>query len=452
MKICPNCFSSKGLQQNKCVICGFSNTKQRDARALPVEKMLNKRYIIGRVLGIGGFGITYVAYDVDKKERIALKEYFPTEWAMRMAENQQIVPNSQGKSHLYEHGRDVFVNEANVLHQLQEVKTVVDVKDFFTENGTAYMAMELVEGYTLNRYIKYQNEKRLSYSEANKIIKTVAMALYEVHKKGLLHRDVGPDNIMITPQKEIRLIDFGATRLYGLNSPRSMSVLVKEGFAPIEQYSRGGRQGPWTDVYALAATYYYLVTGHKPVEAPERISGKETPELCTVIPSIPQNINDAITHAMEQSWRDRPQGMKEFLTEMGLISSASKLPKTVWGWEKAMQNANGGATAAKRPCILMQVGTLRQRYYFMDDNTLCIGRSNKQSNLVIEKDPQVSGLHCKLWYDARAERFVIENHSGNRTFTIQKILEKGEYTYLMRGEWFYIQTQKERYIFYLEVE
>lgn len=455
MNLCPNCFSSKSFQHNLCVVCGFSNTVKRDIRALPVETLLNHRYIVGRILGIGGFGITYVVYDVERRERLAAKEYFPTEWAVRTPPNNHIIPNSQAKDALYQHGQEVFVNEARVLSKLKNVSNVVNVEDFFVENGTAYMIMELLDGYTLSGYLKYRGTKKMPYQMAGKIVTNVGYALHQVHAHMLLHRDVGPDNIMITNNNEVKLIDFGATRMYALNSPKSMSILVKPGFAPIEQYSRAGNQGPWTDVYALAATYYYLVTGSKPPEAPDRIAGSMLLPLKTVIPAIPEYISTAIEHALSENWRNRPQSIRDFLLEMRLMPKQSDIKRTIWVWQSEQdaqkQYISKDEYRKNKPCVLMQVGNQRTRYYFIRDNTLAIGRNAERNNIVLN-DSQVSSFHCKLWFDGEGGRFMIENYSSNCTYTSQGLLEKGQGTYLVRGEWIYIQTKRERYIFYLEVE
>lgn len=449
MDICPNCFSTRSSPQQQCIKCGFQNTVPRDARALPVGSMLHGRYMVGRVLGIGGFGITYVVYDTQARIRLAIKEYFPAEWAVRTLPGSNIVPNSQSREKLYLHGRNVFVNEAKILHKLESIPSIVNVIDFFAENGTAYMVMELVEGYTLTGYLKSMGSNRLPYPTAGKIITDVGRALHQVHNHRLLHRDVGPDNIMITNNGDIRLIDFGATRMYALNSPKSMSVLVKPGFAPIEQYSRAGNQGPWTDVYALAATYYFLVSGRKPPEAPDRIAGCAVVPLLKFIPGIPPQISAAIEHALAENWQGRPKSIGDFLFEMGLIQKREEWGKTIWIWDKEKQTQP--SPKKNVPCLLMQVKNERTRYHFMPDNTLCIGRNADKSNIILS-DSQVSGLHCRLLYDAGSSRFMIENYSANRTYTSQGMLEKNQGTYLVKGEWFYIQTMRGRYIFYLEVE
>ena len=456
MKICPNCFTTKGFQQNTCVVCGFRNTVARETRALPVEKVLNKRYIIGRVIGIGGFGITYVAYDMQRKERVAVKEYFPSEWAARLVDSGQIIPSSQMQEGFYQHGRQVFINEARVLSRLKYVSNVVNVRALFEENGTAYMVMDLLEGHTLNAYLKTTDSRNISYQNANKIILSVGMALHQVHKQMLLHRDVSPDNIIITKSGQVYLIDFGATRMYALNSPKSMSVLVKPGFAPIEQYSRAGNQGPWTDVYALAATYYYLVAGKKPPEAPDRIAGSTVTSLKDVVGDVPEYISDAVDHALEEQWRDRPQTIRDFMLEMGLVKPRKDLPQTVWNWPRDRGNTieTMESTSVRKPCVLMQTGNRRQRYFFADDGTISICKTvgEGHGSVQITDDNQVSRLHCKLWYDERSGRFAIQNYSANRTYTSQGILDKDQTAYLLKGEWLYIQTMKDRYIFYLEVE
>lgn len=424
MNLCPNCFSSKTKEQGTCSVCGFSESTYRDKRALPVGILLHERYVVGRVLGMGGFGITYVVYDQKTQQRLAIKEYFPAEWAMRVFQGNQIIPNSQSQENVYRRGKEVFLNEAKVLSKLRYVSSVVDVLDFFQENGTAYMVMELLEGSTLSGYMKQRRIPMLPWKEANQIIRKAGLALQEVHRQMLLHRDIGPDNIMISKDGSIHLIDFGATRVYAMNSEKSMSVLLKPGFTPIEQYSRSGKQGPWTDVYALAATYYYLVTGRKPPEAPDRVAGVRMRTLSQINEEIPQRISRAVEHALQFQWKKRTATVEEFLKEMGALGNPVA--------ELVSQNHT-------------------ERYYFDKNNTLTIGRKPDRNQVVLE-DSQVSGMHCKICYDASTESFLVKNYSGNRTYTSKGTLEKGEFVCLEKGSWIYIQTVRERYIFYMEVE
>lgn len=424
MKLCPNCFSSRTIKRGRCTVCGFDESEQRDSRALPAGIVLHQRYTLGRVLGMGGFGITYVARDGRDRKRVAMKEYFPAEWAMRAARGNQIIPNSQSQKDAYQKGKEVFINEAKALGRLLTVPSVVDVLDFFRENGTVYMVMELLKGSTLSGYVKKNGVGKMSWKEANRIIRQAAMALEQVHNRGLLHRDVGPDNIMMDRDGNVHLIDFGATRIYAMNSEKSMSVLLKPGFTPIEQYSRSGKQGPWTDVYALAATYYYLVAGKKPPEAPDRVSGAKLLPISHYVLDIPENISQAVEHALQFQWSQRTGSMKDFLQEMGLL---------------------------RTPLLEMALNGKWDRCYFDEDNTLTIGRMAQKSKIVIDNS-QVSGIHCKITYDPFAKDFQVENYSGNRTYTSRGTLEKGQEARLREGEWIYIQTSKGRYIFYMKME
>lgn len=462
MKFCPNCFAENYLQMGiysgnhqpyiYCSACGYQNRVQREERALPLGTCLRSRYVIGRVLGIGGFGITYLAYDVSRKTRFAVKEYFPAEWAIRERNSCKIEPSSQSRRELYFHGRDVFSQEAGFLFQLREVPHIVSVWDYFMENETAYMVMDFLNGNTLRGYLKESGLGKISVTMANQVIRDVGISLQRVHQSMLLHRDVGPDNIMMSDQREVTLIDFGATRIYGLNSPNSMSVLVKEGFAPIEQYSRSGRQGPWTDVYALAATYYYLTSGVKPPSAPDRIAGSEVVPLQRQNPEITGAVSQAIEHAMAKDWRHRPQNMKEFLDEMGLLehTKAGNQEKDT-GKTLLLTDPLFPHNTNQIPSLLMQVGMQRTRHLLIHNRQLSIGRTREQSNIVLE-DKQVSGRHCYVQYDAGNQTFLLTNYSANCTYTSRGVLGKNQSVGLKKGEWFYIQTSVERYLFYLEVE
>ena len=280
---CPNCFQTGTYNGYTCKACGYIQ-EQKDKYALSPGTRLKERYLLGRVLGVGGFGITYLAFDPASGRMCALKEYFPRAWAVRDNATNSLMPTTEGQQEVYRHGRDVFINEAKILQGLYANPHVVNVLDFFYDNETAYMVMEYIQGQTINDYMK-KKKHTVSIRMANQMLREIGEALEQIHQNMLLHRDISPDNIMITPNGQFKLIDFGATRTYALSNPLSMSIFVKPGFAPIEQYSRTGHQGPWTDIYALCATYYYMVTGEKPPSAPDRQNGIRLTPLAPHNPS-----------------------------------------------------------------------------------------------------------------------------------------------------------------------
>lgn len=429
---CPNCFQSDCFNGTICYQCGYEAKPVRDQRALNPGVLLKNRYFLGRVLGIGGFGITYLAFDSQLRQRCAVKEYFPVEWAMRSSGTNVIIPNSQIKDDLYQHGKEVFVKEANILLEFQSEPHIVNVRDFFESNGTAYLVMEYVQGATLSHYMR-ERGSTLSLQLANQMVQEVGDSLHRVHKRSLLHRDISPDNIMYDRSGEMKLIDFGATREYAMNSPQSMSIMVKPGFAPIEQYSRSGRQGPHTDVYGLAATYYYIVSGSKLPTAPDREAGVEIIPLKQHKPEVPDYVNEAINHALEKKWQDRTANMKEFVREMRLS-----------------HRRNVGPELQKNPCIRMKAGNTMREWPLQNDR-IRIGR-NQQSCQIFINNPQVSWEHCDILYDRSRKQFQIVNHSGNRTYTQRGTLEREQSVCLQPGEWFYLQTNEQQFVFYVEVK
>ena len=287
----------------------------RSSRALPDGMRLNERYTINHALGLGGFGITYLAYDFVRQTPCAIKEYFPVEWAVRETKNMAI-RCTRGNEDFFEHGMQVFIEEANLLVDLKHVTSIVDVWDIFCEYGTIFMVMEYVDGVSVSNFMK-QTGRPMSLNQAGEMLLQIARALASIHRSMLLHRDISPDNILYKPSEDVFvLIDFGSTRAFAFGSPNSMSVLVKPGFAPIEQYSKGGRQGPWTDVYALAATYYYAVTGKKVPPAPDRELGEPLIPLNRFVPTLAPQISNAVERALCTQIEGRPQTVEEFLYDM----------------------------------------------------------------------------------------------------------------------------------------
>lgn len=317
-KICYNCFHTINNRDQSCPFCGFPADIRNEStypNALPCNTVLIDKYRIGRVLGQGGFGITYVAKDIQTGELVAVKEYFPDTIASR-DESLYVVPYNRKRQENFEYGKKQFLEEAKTLAEFSGSPNIVNVRSYFEENGTACYVMEYLRGTSFKSYLK-KKDGRISWEEAEKILLPVMEALEEVHSKGIIHRDVTPDNIALTDDGRVKLLDFGAARYSMGEQSKSLDVILKHGFAPYEQYMRHSRQGPFTDVYSLAASFYYAVTGETPPESVERIDEDHLVPPSGLGISIPVQKEAALLKALAVRSADRFQSMTEFMQALG---------------------------------------------------------------------------------------------------------------------------------------
>ncbi len=270
MNICLGCMSSLDDNVHKCPHCGYEDTQQPEEEYfLEPGVIIGNRYIVGKAIGNGGFGITYVGYDLTLNRKCAIKEYYPKSLAARSSGTERVSVFTGGVSQQYTDGLNSFVSEARRLAEFTKVPEVVDVYDCILVNNTGYIIMEFINGKTVKDYLK--NGTRYSFEEARELILHVLDGLIPVHKAGLIHRDISPDNIMITEEGLVKVIDFGASRQVLAEKSLNYSIILKPGYAPVEQYSTNGKQGPWTDIYAIGATMYRMITGQKPEESLDRL-------------------------------------------------------------------------------------------------------------------------------------------------------------------------------------
>ncbi len=255
-ELCENCFSP--VTSDICESCGFSlKDYVSDPTVLAVGTVLQNRYRIGGIIGKGGFGVTYLAFDAKLERRIAVKEYFPYGFAQRGAESGAVM--TTGDAQVFKKGAEKFYDEARLIAKFNNTDNIVNVYDVFYENDTVYYVMEYLKGQTLKSII--DKGDRLTPGQAVYIAGQIADALSIAHGMNVLHRDITPDNIMLCSDGKVKLIDFGAARQVVSERSQSLSVILTQGFAPLEQYQKKGKQGPWTDIYSLGATLYFSLTG-----------------------------------------------------------------------------------------------------------------------------------------------------------------------------------------------
>lgn len=313
-QLCSSCFAA--IKKEPCKKCGFSSDSYvPDKMVLPAGSILMGNFIIGRVLGKGGFGITYQAYDFKYNYIIAIKEYFPVEIALRGAGETGLMVRDQKSVALFRKGVEKFYNEADFISEFSENPNIVSVYQLFYENNTAYFTMEYLSGITLKDYVNRVGT--VTAEQAAYIAERVANALVSVHAKSVLHRDVSPDNIMLCSDGNVKLLDFGAARQVFPEGSQLLSVILKPGFAPLEQYMRNGKQGEWTDVYSLGASLYYALTKQIPEDPQNRF--EDDSELEKHMNNIPPELRVVITKAMEVKYTDRYQSSREFANVLAAV-------------------------------------------------------------------------------------------------------------------------------------
>lgn len=314
-KICFGCMTKLEDNEDKCPVCGFSAKEYKPKiHQLSLSSMLNNRYLVGKVIGEGGFGITYVGYDIKLESKVAIKEYFPHGMVMRdvTSERGNTVSAFDGSNkELYKKYLERFYAEAKALAKLKNIDGIVNVQDYFTENETAYIVMEYVDGKDIKEYAKEKGGK-INVNEALKLMRSVAESLKQLHNSNIIHRDISPDNIMLDKRGKTMLIDLGASREFG-DRQKSMSVLLKPGYAPLEQYNSSEKQGPYTDIYAFCATLYRIITGTRPVDVVERVAKDELKKPSELGIEIDSNVEAAIMKGMAVNPENRFQSMDELI-------------------------------------------------------------------------------------------------------------------------------------------
>lgn len=325
------CFSCMNdiKEASVCSFCGWSRSDEPESSLyIPAGHLLNSRYLIGDVIGAGGFGVVYVAWDNNLEVKVAIKEYLPKEHAARSSNNVSLAPYGGNSTEEFLYGMEKFLEEAKVLAKFQEHPGIVTVYESFRANNTAYMVTQYLDGMTLKDYLKAQPKERIPFETAINALTPIMDALREVHSAGFVHRDISPDNIFITRQKQVKLLDFGAARYALGEHSKSLTSVLKYGYAPVEQYSSKGNQGPWTDVYAVAATIYRCVTGVVPMDAMERVQGEGLKSPSALGANIPAIAERALLRALSLKASNRFVDILEFQKEIDVRDIVSPdIPK-----------------------------------------------------------------------------------------------------------------------------
>ena len=330
---CMKCMHPLTVGETVCPECGRAyGSANAESFALKPGTILEGKYLVGEMLGQGGFGITYIGFDLLLEQKVAIKEYYPMSTGMVSRDGHSTVVWSSammGKTGTQK-GFDSFLKEARKMAKLGGIPGVVGVKSVFIQNETAYIVMDFIEGETLLK--KLQKNGPMDFDSCVKLMTPIMQALAEVHEHGIIHRDISPDNIMVRPDGKLILLDLGAAKDLDIQgndgSVQSSQMVAKHGFSPIEQYSKSGKVGPWTDIYAMAATIYYCCTGILPPPATDRTID----DTLACQPRLTQAQFDILADCMRMRPQDRPQSMGTLLQMLtrpqGEAKPFDKVPET----------------------------------------------------------------------------------------------------------------------------
>lgn len=314
MVYCPHCMSP--ANGDVCARCGKNVRWQNGPGLLPVGTVLRgkKSYHIGAMLGQGGFGVTYIAMELTSHRRVAVKEYFPTRCARRSERNSVTITPIQGMESEFDNGHYSFYQEAVMLGNLEGMPAVVQGMEYLEANGTAYLVMEFLDGTPLYRIV--DRKGKFLPDELLPRMFPLMRDMCKLHRRGIIHRDVSPDNIMWMPDGSLKLMDFGCAK--AMSDGKLVQKAVKKGFTPIEQYQDDvNLQGTWTDVYALAATIYYCLTGVIPPESIQRYQqGVALPSLRAMGVPISPEADNTIMWGMALESKNRPVNMDAFSRQL----------------------------------------------------------------------------------------------------------------------------------------
>ncbi|MBQ3865220.1 MAG: protein kinase [Clostridia bacterium] len=361
MSRCYHCFQTVPDGTRFCPHCGqeIKTTANEPIQLVP-GTVLAGRYLIGESVGSGGFGIVYRAWDMKLEAIVAVKEFFISRLMTRAAGQKQVILSRKVQTE-FEYRKDRFLAEARTMAKFGNHRSIPNVFEFFEENGTAYIVMELLQGVALNDYLR-QNGGVVEQDLAIMIANEVGTALKSLHAAGIIHRDVAPDNIFICSGQEIRikLMDLGAARLADTTDD-VIDIILKPGYSPVEQYDNSKNIGPWTDIYALGATLYAMLTGVKPEESTNRKIKDTVVPPHELNPYVTENLSNAVMKAMAIERHLRFKSVDEFLDAINGERKVIPLAK-----EKKRRSARRFTGIALAAVFLVAVGLLVSRLFYKE--------------------------------------------------------------------------------------
>lgn len=362
---CFQCMNEMPEGEHICSHCGYDQrTVPREVYHLQPGTVLHQKYQIGVVIGFGGFGIVYKAWDLALNRVVAVKEYYPTMYLKRDPGMTQVILFDKKNEEAFLKGKEEFLTEARNIAKYNSHPNIVHVYDFFEENGTAYFVMEYLDGKTLKQYMREakQQGQVIALDSAIMVTRSVLSALSAAHKDKIIHRDIKPGNVFILNDGTVKLFDFGAARFADEDQEQTRTIIITPGYAPPEQYQKKSKQGPYTDIYAVGAMFYEMVTNVKLEESINRKVVDEVRNPNEWNSSIPLPINNAIMRALAIQPEIRFKTVEEF--DAAIVSKKeTRDAKSELKHRKRIRNLKVAAIALVIAGLLGAVGSQYRKSY-----------------------------------------------------------------------------------------
>lgn len=478
---CMNCMREYQAGETVCPVCGnHHGMEEQPVHALRCGTILHGKYLVGRVMGQGGFGITYIGLDMVLNLKVAIKEYFPANMAGRSEGSLLLWHTSVADR---ETGCNSFLKEARKMARIDRIPSVVSVRDMFLENETAYIIMEFVEGETLKAKLK--REGTMKFSECIRLLTPIIEGLEKVHQQGIIHRDIKPDNIMLQPDKRAVLLDLGAAKELDSQQKNAetatTNLIVTQGFSPLEQYMNSGKIGPWTDVYALCATIYYCITGKVPIPSLDRIQKEEMDFSGPMKEKLSASDIAALKKGLALRYEERTQDMGEL--KRSFTVTHKPFPRPVIRKKKAAAGAAAAAAIAavslallgKPSLTVVQYGQSNANvanggeyltwdgdegsfeYFIGEDNGLYVCKADQDGTFYIMEAPKMAENASDLC-KGDGSIYFLSGEDGENSICCMKpdgsnvetlyAAEDGELQYMQYA----VLSDKEAYLYFLQYE
>lgn len=315
MKLCMGCMNQIEEHITTCPYCGFNEkTNRQESYYLKPGTIVGGKYIVGKVMNYSGYTISYIGMDAESERKVVIREYLPSDFATRSEGETDITIYAGDAVQQFEYGLTTFLNDANTMQKLGMLEGIAQVYDCISENDTGYVVSEYVEGRTLKDIL--QKDKKIALDKAKRIIEKLLSGLCKLHANGIVHCDISPEAIIITDNGNVKLTDFGAAKYVTTANSKSLAIILKQGYAPEEQYRSKGIRGPWTDVYAVAAVMYRMITGIVPPESVDRALMDNLKEPSKLGIEISESMENAIMNALNIYKENRTASAEIFLKEL----------------------------------------------------------------------------------------------------------------------------------------